>query len=481
MQGIFISYRREDSAGHAGRLFDRLCAHFGKDSVFMDVEGIEAGVDFVETIEQAVGGCDVLLAVIGRGWLDSKNSQGDRRLDDPQDFIRLETAAALARKIRVIPVLVEGAQMPPAESLPVELRTLTRRQAVELRDSRWEDDIQALVNVLERVLAQTTPAPARATEKKDNRRDTVAWAWKGGAAALLLGAAILGGTLVSNRWGPDEREAALQPSPATEAQPAIAAQPATVLQPDTPTTPEPPPPQLTEKPAAPKPAAQKLAVKPTPASPVPLTPMPVKPAPIKPIMAKLEPSAGPTQAAVAQPAPAPPVATAPQPQPKAAIASLAPTPAPAAPRKIAVIALGEPTFRDFWAGERRASLSAKIAGIYRDALREAASGRIELSINIDNARDLRRLEKALRETPGLCDTLRTEAVFVARVEEPQSFSSVESAFWPELRLTAIACDSGKQTSARVNLSPMRDDGFPFERQMAQTMEKFARENRHLLQ
>jgi hypothetical protein len=83
MQGIFISYRREDSAGHAGRLFDRLCTYFGKDSVFMDVEGIEAGVDFVETIEQAVGGCEVLLAIIGRGWLDSNNSQGDRRLGDP--------------------------------------------------------------------------------------------------------------------------------------------------------------------------------------------------------------------------------------------------------------------------------------------------------------------------------------------------------------------------------------------------------------
>ncbi len=475
MQGIFISYRREDSAGHAGRLFDRLCAYFGKDSVFMDVEGIEAGVDFVETIEQAVGGCDVLLAVIGRGWLDSRNSQGDRRLDDPQDFIRLETAAALARNVRVVPVLVEGAQMPPAESLPAELRTLTRRQAVELRDSRWEDDIQALVKVLERVLAQTTPAAARATEKKDKRRDTVAWAWKGGAAALLLGAAILGGTLISNRWGPDEREAALQASPATEAQPA------TVLQPDTPTTPEPPPPQLTEKPAALKPAAQKPAVKPTPALPAAVTPVPVKPAPVKPIIAKPEPSVAPTQAAVAQPAPAPPVATAPQPQPQAAIASVAPTPAPAAPRKIAVIALGEPTFRDFWEGERRATLSAKIAGTYRDALREAASGRVELSINTDSERDLRRLDKALRETPGLCDSLRSEAVFVARLEEPQSISRAESAFWPELHLTAITCSSGKQTSARAILSPMREDRFPFERQMAQTMEKFARENRHLLQ
>ena len=111
MNGIFISYRRDDSAGHAGRLFDRLVARFGKDAVFMDVEGIEAGVDFVETIEKAVGGCDVLLAVIGRTWLDSRDSKGKRRLDDEQDFIRLETSAALARNVRVIPVLVEGASV----------------------------------------------------------------------------------------------------------------------------------------------------------------------------------------------------------------------------------------------------------------------------------------------------------------------------------------------------------------------------------
>jgi len=114
MNGIFISYRRDDSAGHAGRLFDRLVARFGKRAVFMDVEGIEAGVDFVETIEMAVGGCDVLLAVIGRSWLDSRDSEGKRRLDDDQDFIRLETSAALARNVRVIPVLVEGARMPRA-------------------------------------------------------------------------------------------------------------------------------------------------------------------------------------------------------------------------------------------------------------------------------------------------------------------------------------------------------------------------------
>jgi len=452
MNGIFISYRRDDSAGHAGRLFDRLAARFGKDSVFMDVEGIEAGVDFVESIEKAVGGCDVLLAVIGRGWLDSRDSEGKRRLDDNQDFIRLETSSALARNVRVIPVLVEGARMPRAEALPEDLRPITRRQAVELRDSRWEDDIQVLIGVLERMATQARPVPVDDTEGQGDRRDTVAWAWKGGVAALLLGAAIIGAALISNRGANDASEAARPPSPVTLAQPAVAPAPA----PDTPAIPAPPRPARTEKPAAPKPAVVKA------------------PAPVKPVAAKPQ---APVKVAVAQPASVLPVAA----PPKAAIAMVAPIPAPVAPRKIAIIALGEPSSRDFWDGERRATLSAKIAGTYRDALRESASGRVELSINTDSERDLRRLEKALRETPGLCDSLRSEAVFVARVEEPQSISHAESAFWPELRLTAIACSSGKQSSARANLSPMREDRFPFERNMAETMEKFARENRHLLQ
>jgi len=103
MKGIFISYRRVYAAGHAGRLFDRLADHFGKDAVFIDVEGIEAGVDFVEVIEQAVGGCTVLLAVIGRSWLTCVDEQGRRRLDDPQDFIRLEIGSALAHGLRTRP------------------------------------------------------------------------------------------------------------------------------------------------------------------------------------------------------------------------------------------------------------------------------------------------------------------------------------------------------------------------------------------
>jgi hypothetical protein len=465
MNGIFISYRREDSAGHAGRLFDRLRAHFGKGSVFMDVEGIEAGVDFVETIEQAVGGCDALLAVIGRGWLESRDHEGRRRLDDPQDFIRLETGAALARKVRVIPVLVEGAQMPLAESLPTELQALSRRQAVELRDSRWEDDIHALIGVLERVMKSSPDVPASASAKQDDRRDVVAWAWKGGAAALLLGV----GVIAYQMW-PHERDAPPQPLTMTKTQPVA------VLKPDTPTMAAPQP-KAMEKPATPTPAPLK------PATP---TPAPLKPAQEKPIVAKPAIPESSARTAAVQPAPVPPVPVSPeatvlQPQPKAEIAKVAPAPAPAALRKLAVIALGEPTYRSFWGGERRATYSAKVARVYRDALREVASGSAELTISTDSERDIRGLEKALRETPRLCDSTRAAAVFVARVEEPQTISSVESAYWPELRLTAIACESGKQYNARDILVPRRDDGFPFERHMAESMEKFAREYRHLLQ
>src|SRR2546426_8335791 len=153
MTGIFISYRREDSAGHAGRLFDRLTQHFGKGRVFMDVSDIEPGVDFVDAIDKAVGSCDALVVVIGRNWLTCVDAGGQRRLDDPNDFIRLETATALKRNIRVIPILVQGARMPKSEELPADLEKLARRQAIELSDTRWDSDVGQLIKALEAVLA----------------------------------------------------------------------------------------------------------------------------------------------------------------------------------------------------------------------------------------------------------------------------------------------------------------------------------------
>src|SRR5215207_7146283 len=110
MAGVFISYRREDAPGHAGRIFDRVRARFGADVVFMDVTAIDAGADFVDAIEKAVGTCDVLLAIIGPHWAAAAASAGGRRLENPNDFIRLEVAGALKRNVRVVPVLVDDAQ-----------------------------------------------------------------------------------------------------------------------------------------------------------------------------------------------------------------------------------------------------------------------------------------------------------------------------------------------------------------------------------
>ncbi len=150
---IFINYRREDSSGHSGRLFDALSGHFAG-RLFMDVDTLEPGVDFVEAIEQAVGSCEVLIVVIGREWLTVKDAAGQRRLDDPADFVRLEVETALERKIRVIPVLVQGAPMPRAEELPPSLARLARRNAIEISDARWVYDVDRLARTIQKILEE---------------------------------------------------------------------------------------------------------------------------------------------------------------------------------------------------------------------------------------------------------------------------------------------------------------------------------------
>jgi hypothetical protein len=149
--GIFICYRREDSSGHAGRVFDALTKNFGTDQIFMDVAGIEPGADFLDVIEKSVASCQVLLAVIGRNWLTLRGLKGKSRLEDPTDYVRLEIRAGLERGIRIIPILVQGAAMPAIESLPEDIRKLTRRQGFELRDNRWNDDVAVLVSSIERI------------------------------------------------------------------------------------------------------------------------------------------------------------------------------------------------------------------------------------------------------------------------------------------------------------------------------------------
>ena len=128
--GIFVSYRRQETSHLAGRLYDRLADRFGEGQVFIDVDTIEPGVDFAEEIFRAVAACKVLLAIIGPTWLIAADERGRRRLDDPDDLVRLEIEAALARGVRVIPILVEGAVMPAREDLPESLAGLARRNAL---------------------------------------------------------------------------------------------------------------------------------------------------------------------------------------------------------------------------------------------------------------------------------------------------------------------------------------------------------------
>ena len=150
MPGIFISYRRDDTSGHAGRLFDRLAQRFGPDSVFMDVTDIAPGEDFTRVIEDSVGKAELLLALIGPQWLSASDGAGSHRLDDPADFVRREIAAGLHHATVVVPVLVRGARMPREDQLPEELRPLARRQAVELSDNRWESDLAEFERALDK-------------------------------------------------------------------------------------------------------------------------------------------------------------------------------------------------------------------------------------------------------------------------------------------------------------------------------------------
>jgi len=154
MPRIFISYRRNDAASNAGRIYDHLINHFGQGQVFMDVDTIRPGLDFVEVVQEAVGSCDALLAVIGREWLGASDDSGRRRLENPEDLVRLEIATALERDIRVIPVLVQGARMPVGTDLPEGLEALARRNSVEVSDNRFRTEIDQKIEGLETPTAE---------------------------------------------------------------------------------------------------------------------------------------------------------------------------------------------------------------------------------------------------------------------------------------------------------------------------------------
>jgi formylglycine-generating enzyme required for sulfatase activity len=148
MADIFVCYRREDAQWSAGRINDKLAHAFGYDRVFFDTVTIQPGEDFVEVLGAKVGACRVLLAVIGPNWLDIL----DRRRGDDNDFVRIEIAEALRRKVRVVPVLIDGARPPPTERLPAEFKTLSRRQAVQVRADTFHADVNGLIEFLKEFL-----------------------------------------------------------------------------------------------------------------------------------------------------------------------------------------------------------------------------------------------------------------------------------------------------------------------------------------
>ena len=149
MSTVFISYRRENTAGEARALFNDLAARLGENSVFMDVDSIALGRDFRSALQETTASCDLMLVLIGRDWADAKDEGGRARLENPADYVRLEIESALKRDIAVTPVLVQGAHMPTAEDLPAEIRDLAYRNGFELSHNRWESDVHEMLRRLE--------------------------------------------------------------------------------------------------------------------------------------------------------------------------------------------------------------------------------------------------------------------------------------------------------------------------------------------
>jgi hypothetical protein len=151
--GVFISYRRSDAGPYARLLQVQLGHHLPATPVFMDLDSIEAGTDFAEAIKAGVHSCRVLVALIGPKWLTLGDAEGRRRLDDPDDYVRFEIRTALERRVRVIPVLVDGATMPQRQELPDDLGKLARLNALQMSYDRYEYDESRLIAVVRKVLA----------------------------------------------------------------------------------------------------------------------------------------------------------------------------------------------------------------------------------------------------------------------------------------------------------------------------------------
>jgi hypothetical protein len=204
VQKVFICYRREETAAHAGRLYDAMVARFGEANVFMDVD-IDPGVDFVERITEVVSGCLVLIVVMGPDWATVVDEDGQRRIADPDDFVRLEVETGLRRSdVTPIPVLVAGARMPKRELLPERLQPLTRRNAIDLSDARWSYDVGRLNTTLDGLLDEngavvagpTAPPPPATTPPPARPFGSLSWRLVLEGVLVAAVAAVLGRLLI---------------------------------------------------------------------------------------------------------------------------------------------------------------------------------------------------------------------------------------------------------------------------------------------
>jgi hypothetical protein len=326
--GIFISYRRADSDGWAGRLRDTLRNRFG-DLVFQDVDNIPDGEIFADVIARALKECDVALVIIGPNWAGALDEKGRRRLDQKDDWVRTETEMVLDRKIRVIPVLVGGARLPPAEELPESLRSLTHRQAREIRSTSWDSDVALLTNHLRHIVGSP------------HKRKL--WLYATPAVIAILGVGLYAG----NRYfggsapGPSaEIATAPMPTSAPPAPPIVKTPPVAKAPEVAPPAPEASPPPKAkiveaapEKPKALEPQAPVKAKAPEPQPPrqakapeAPKAPPAAvasaepqvrkPPTPRPPVARPADPQTEQPRTARAEPTPTPPVTSRPPPEPR---------------------------------------------------------------------------------------------------------------------------------------------------------------------
>jgi hypothetical protein len=203
---VFISYRRGDGAGYAMVLNERLVRHFGAARVFRDIDDLGPGTNFVARIESAIGSCAVVVALMGTNWAGVL-PDGRRRLDDPNDFLRLEIVSAIQLGVRIIPVLVQGASMPSREELPEPIKPLASRQALRIDDSAVEFGVSKLIAAVDRELGEVEEPGGSPNEETSgstddtapavpggSKRGSVGWGWW--LLPILLG--IVGGVIA---WG----------------------------------------------------------------------------------------------------------------------------------------------------------------------------------------------------------------------------------------------------------------------------------------